>query len=68
MAELIAQALGVPPRIEVEPTKRIGEVTRYIADISRAVELLEYQPHIPLDEGIRRAVAWAAAWEAEQGK
>src|SRR3954454_19285840 len=68
MAEMIAQALGVPPRIEVEPTKRVGEVTRYIADISRAVELLEYQPHIPLDEGIRRVVAWAAAWEAEQGK
>jgi UDP-glucose 4-epimerase len=63
MAELIAQALGLPPRIEVEPTKRIGEVTRYIADISRAVELLEYRPRVPLDEGIRRAVAWAAAWE-----
>jgi nucleoside-diphosphate-sugar epimerase len=65
MAEMIAQALGVPPRIEVEPAKRVGEVTRYIADISRAVELLEYQPRVPLDEGIRRAVAWAAAWEAQ---
>jgi UDP-glucuronate 4-epimerase len=68
MAELIAQALGMPARIEVEPAKRVGEVTRYIADISRAVELLEYQPRVPLDEGIRRAVAWAAAWEAEHGK
>jgi UDP-glucose 4-epimerase len=65
MAELIAQALGVPPQIEVEPAKRIGEVTRYIADISRAVELLEYQPRVPLDEGIRRAVAWSQEWEAQ---
>jgi UDP-glucose 4-epimerase len=65
MAEMIAQALDVPPRIEVEPAKRVGEVTRYIADISRAVELLEYHPRVPLDEGIRRAVAWAAAWEAQ---
>ena len=64
MAELIAQALDVPARIQVEPAKRVGEVTRYIADISRAVELLEYQPRVPLDEGIRRAVAWSAAWEA----
>ncbi|MEO7912861.1 MAG: NAD-dependent epimerase/dehydratase family protein [Roseiflexaceae bacterium] len=64
MAELIAQALDVPARIKVEPSKLIGEVTRYIADISRAVELLEYQPRVPLDEGIRRAVAWSAAWEA----
>jgi UDP-glucose 4-epimerase len=68
MAELIAQALGVPPQIEVEPAKRIGEVTRYIADISRAAELLEYQPRVPLDEGIRRAVAWSAAWDAQQVK
>jgi UDP-glucose 4-epimerase len=68
MAELIAQALGVPPRIEVEPAKRVGEVTRYIADISRAVELLEYQPRVPLDEGIRRAVAWSQEWEAQQIK
>jgi UDP-glucuronate 4-epimerase len=68
MAELIAQALDMPPRIKVEPAKRIGEVTRYIADISRAVELLEYQPRVPLAEGIRRAVAWSAAWEAGHGK
>jgi len=68
MAELIAQALDVPPRIEVEPAKRVGEVTRYIADISRAVELLEYQPRVALDEGIRRAVAWAAEWETQQGE
>jgi UDP-glucose 4-epimerase len=65
MAELIASALGVPPRIEVQPAKRVGEVTRYIADISRAVELLEYQPRVPLDEGIQRAVAWSAAWDGQ---
>lgn len=64
MAELIAEALGVPGQITVEPSKRVGEVTRYIADISRAAELLEYQPQVPLDEGIRRAVAWANAWES----
>jgi nucleoside-diphosphate-sugar epimerase len=59
MAELIAQALDVPARIEIEPAKRVGEVTRYIADISRAVELLDYQPKVSLEEGIRRAVAWS---------
>jgi UDP-glucose 4-epimerase len=63
MAELIAEALGVPARINVEPSKRVGEVTHYIADISKAVELLGYQPRVPLDEGIRRAVAWSEAFE-----
>lgn len=61
MAEYVAQALGAPPRIKVEPSKRVGEVTHYVADISRAQELLGYQPQVPLEEGIRRAVAWARA-------
>ena len=46
----------------------IGDVENLSADISRAVELLEYRPRVPLDEGIRRAVAWAAAWETAHGK
>jgi UDP-glucose 4-epimerase len=62
MAELIAEALGVEPRVEVEPSKRIGEVARYVADIRRAQELLGYQPQVPLEEGIRQAVAWSYAW------
>ena len=36
----------------------LGEVTHYIADISRARQLLGYDPQVPLDEGIARAVAW----------
>lgn len=64
MAELIAEALQVAAHITVEPAKRVGEVSRYIADISRAVELLDYQPQVPLAEGIRRAVAWSNAWAA----
>src|SRR5581483_1681993 len=44
MAELIAAALGVPAEIHVEPSKRVGEVTRYIADISKAADLIDYQP------------------------
>ncbi|GAB4209823.1 MAG: NAD-dependent epimerase/dehydratase family protein [Roseiflexaceae bacterium] len=63
MAELVAQALGVEPQIKIEPAKRVGEVTRYVADISKAQELLEYTPQVPLDEGIRRAVAWSREWK-----
>jgi nucleoside-diphosphate-sugar epimerase len=62
MAELVAEALGVEPQIKVEPSKRIGEVTHYVADIRRAQELLGYQPRVPLPEGIRRAVAWSRSW------
>lgn len=62
MAELIAESLGVAGDIHVEPAKRPGEVSHYVADIRKAQELLEYQPQVPLEEGIRRAVAWSAEW------
>ncbi len=57
-AELIGEALGRRPEIIVQPTKRVGEVGYYIADIRRARELLGFNPRFALAEGIRRAVAW----------
>ena len=36
----------------------LGEVTRYVADIRKAHDLLGWEPQVPLDEGIPRAVAW----------
>jgi nucleoside-diphosphate-sugar epimerase len=63
LAEYIGEALGVEPQINIEPSKRVGEVSRYVADISRANELLGYQPQVPLKEGVRRAVAWSLEWE-----
>ena len=61
MAELIGAAVGIEPRMTVEPAL-VGEVTHYVADISRARELLGYHPAISLDEGIRRTVAWNREW------
>jgi nucleoside-diphosphate-sugar epimerase len=56
-AELISAALGVEPRIATEPAL-LGEVTRYVADIRKARELLDWQPQTPLDLGIPLAVSW----------
>ena len=36
----------------------VGEVTHYVADLSKARKLLGYDPKVPLDEGIARSVAW----------
>jgi UDP-glucose 4-epimerase len=59
LAELIGMALDVQPQIIVEPAKRPGEVSYYVADISLARDLLGFTPQVPLSEGIPRAVAWA---------
>ena len=36
----------------------LGEVTHYVADLTKARALLGYDPQVPLDEGLARAVAW----------
>ena len=66
MAELVGQALGKTPQITLAPTQ-LGEVTRYVADISKAKQLLGYAPQVPLEEGILRAVAWCREWAAVSG-
>lgn len=62
MATLVAEALGVEPRIVVEDAKRAGEVTHYVADLSRAVALLGYRPQTSLEQGIAKAVNWWRQW------
>jgi nucleoside-diphosphate-sugar epimerase len=56
-AELIAAAVGVEPKITLAPSL-LGEVTHYVADTSKARQLLGYDPAVPLDVGISRGVAW----------
>src|SRR6476659_287073 len=56
-AELIAAELGTEPKIALAPSL-LGEVTHYVADLSKARQLLGYGPKVPLDVGIARAVAW----------
>jgi UDP-glucose 4-epimerase len=66
LAELIGAALGARPEIIVEPAKRIGEVSYYVADISLARELLGFAPQVSLAEGVCRAVEWSRGGEASR--
>jgi UDP-glucuronate 4-epimerase len=56
-AERIAVELGTEPQMTMAPSL-LGEVTHYVADLSKARELLGYDPQVSLDEGIARAVEW----------
>lgn len=57
LVNLIALALRKEPNARFEPA-RAGEVTRYVADITKARTLLAYQPRVPLTAGIPRAIRW----------
>jgi UDP-glucose 4-epimerase len=37
---------------------RPGDVRRHIADISLARELIDFEPSVPIEEGVKRTVAW----------
>jgi nucleoside-diphosphate-sugar epimerase len=56
-AERIAAELGGEPQMTIAPSL-LGEVTHYVADLSKARALLGYDPQVSLDDGIARSVAW----------
>src|SRR2546430_1880766 len=43
---------------ELPRLRRIGDVMGHFADLSKARQLLDYEPSVPLEDGISRAVAW----------
>jgi dTDP-L-rhamnose 4-epimerase len=59
VAELLADAMGVP---EIEPEimrkARAGDIRNCFADISRARELLGFEPEHRLEESVSEFVAW----------
>jgi UDP-glucose 4-epimerase len=61
LASYIGECLGIAPEIIIK-SSRPGEVTRYVADISKAKKLLGYNPTTPLDKGIPKTVAWCLDW------
>jgi UDP-glucose 4-epimerase len=50
----------IPP--EFGPARTVNAVTRRLADVSRAAELIGWKAEIGLEEGLRRLVSW---WRAQ---
>jgi UDP-glucuronate 4-epimerase len=57
LIRLIADALGVAPKIEYLPVQP-GDVRRTHADISKARAVLGYDPQVAIEDGIARFVTW----------
>jgi len=57
LIELIARELGVPPLVEELPLQP-GDVPITYADVSKARRLWGWAPEVPIEDGIRRFVAW----------
>ncbi len=57
LVNLIGLGLRKEPKVTYEPS-RSGEVMRYVADIGKARELLDYDPQTPLSAGIPKTLTW----------
>jgi UDP-glucose 4-epimerase len=57
LASTLGAVIGtsLPP---VHADARVGDVRHSLADITRARELLGYEPEVDLEEGLRRTVDW----------
>lgn len=57
VVNLISLGLGTETSVTYEPA-RAGEVTHYVADLTKARELLRYDPETPLTRGLPLALDW----------
>ena len=60
-AHIVGRAAGVEPRLEIHPM-RVGEISRYVADISKAQERLGYTPRYMATDGIPLFFRWWREW------
>lgn len=70
LADLLARLeriLGRKALVRREPLQP-GDVTRTCADLTRARKDLGFSPKVPLDEGLRRTVAWVKEELAREGR
>ena len=58
VAGLLASALGSALMPEITRKYRVGDIRHCFADISRARQLLGYEPRVSLEEGLVELAAW----------
>ena len=61
LARLMAEGLGVPHLKPVFQPARPGDVRHSLADLTRARDLLAYQPIVPLEAGLKWTMEWYRA-------
>jgi len=66
LVDYIGKKLKLKPRI-IEASTQVGEVSHYVADLTKAKNILGYEPKVSLQEGICRAVDWSEEWKMKRG-
>jgi UDP-glucose 4-epimerase len=64
LAALLMKAMGRELRIEYKPERAVNPVPRRWASARKTQEQLGFEAKVPLEEGLRRLVAW---WRETRG-
>ncbi len=65
IAGLLAKGLGKDIEPEIVGKYREGDIRHCVADISKARKLLDYEPHVTLEDGLAELLNWLGEQEAE---
>ena len=68
VARKLARVLGADAEPEVTGRYRVGDVRHCTADISRAREVLGYEPRIAFDHGLEELLEWLRSQEAPESR
>jgi UDP-glucose 4-epimerase len=63
LAHILLRVMGSNAPLEYGPERKVNAVPRRLADVSKTSQLLGFQTAVPIEEGLRRLVAW---WQAER--
>lgn len=63
LADKLIRVMGSSLEPQHAPARKVNGVTRRLADTSKAREILGFEAHVRLDEGLRDLVAW---WRQER--
>jgi dTDP-L-rhamnose 4-epimerase len=67
VAQSLANVMGVDIKPEITGQHRTGDIRHCYADISKAKRLLNYEPQVWLNDGIRELVEWLKTQTAVDG-
>jgi len=63
LAHVLLRVMGSDLQPEYGPERKVNPVPRRLADVGRAQRLLGFVARVPLEDGLRRLVAW---WREQQ--
>jgi UDP-glucose 4-epimerase len=66
VANIIFDVMDFKPKVVFDTSKPVGVVSRAL-DITRAKELLGWEPKVSLEEGIRRTIEWYVSTHKPRG-